>query len=354
MKVWIDLHNSPHPLLFAPVIRRLEALGHGVLLTARDNAQTADLARERWPGIAIVGASSPAGRVPKAVAVARRVHGLLRWAVRARPDVALSHNSYAQLLGARVLGIPSVTAMDYEHQPANHLAFRLADRILIPAALPRRLVRQQGASSGKTTSYAGLKEELYLGDFHYDPAVVDRAGVDRARTPTLVVTRPPPSGASYHNFANPVYADALRVLARQPAVCCVVLTRTAAQRDALVGLGLRDFLFPERALDARSLMYAADLVLGAGGTMTREAALLGVPTYTVFAGRRSAVDDALVDQGRLRRLHRAEDLAGVSSRSAAPVGLADLRTRGRGLIETFVEATLDAASRPRRRRRAGR
>lgn len=354
MKVWIDLHNSPHPLLFAPVIRRLEALGHIVLLTARDNAQTAELARERWPGIAIVGASSPAGRLPKAAAVTRRVNGLLRWAHGARPDVVLSHNSYAQLLVARILGLPSVTAMDYEHQPANHLAFRLADRILIPSALPRRLVRGQGASPAKTTSYAGLKEELYLGDFHYDPAVADLAGVDRARTPTLVVTRPPPSGAAYHNFANPVYAEALRVLARQPSVCCVVLTRTAAQRDALVGLGLRGFLFPERALDARSLMYAADLVVGAGGTMTREAALLGVPTFTVFAGRPSAVDASLVEEGRLRRLHRPEELARVEPRRAAPVGLADLRARGHALIETFVEATLDAADRPRRRRQAGR
>ncbi len=31
----------------------------------------------------------------------------------------ISHNSYAQALAARMLGIPFVTSMDYEHQPAN-------------------------------------------------------------------------------------------------------------------------------------------------------------------------------------------------------------------------------------------
>jgi predicted glycosyltransferase len=343
MRVWIDLHNSPHPLLFAPVVRRLETLGHEVLLTARDNAQTAELARARWPTVTVVGGPSPAPRLAKAAAVARRVDGLRRWAAGTRPDVALSHNSYAQLAAARLLGIASVTAMDYEHQPANHLAFRLADRILVPAVLPPRRVRPQGASPGKTTAYPGLKEELYLGDFRYDPTVAAAAGVDRVRTPILVVTRPPPSGASYHHFSNPLYAETLEILARQPEVCCVVLTRTPAQRDALSGLGLGNLVLPRRALDARSLMYSADLVVGGGGTMTREAALLGLPTYTVFAGRRPAVDDDLVDRGLLRRLRRPEDLARLRPRTRPPVTLAELRARSHELIEAFVEATLETA-----------
>ena len=37
MRVWIDLANSPHPLLFAPVVRLLEEHGHEVLVTVRDN-----------------------------------------------------------------------------------------------------------------------------------------------------------------------------------------------------------------------------------------------------------------------------------------------------------------------------
>jgi predicted glycosyltransferase len=348
MKVWIDLHNSPHPLLFAPVVRRLEVLGHEVLLTARDNAQTLELARARWPGVSVLGSASPAGRLAKGLAVWQRVTALRRWAVSARPDVALSHNSYAQIVAARELGIPTVTAMDYEHQPANHLAFRLAHRILLPATMPRRSVRRQGASRAKTVSYPGLKEELYLGDFSYDAAELGRAGVDVRSDATIVVTRPPPSGATYHQFENPLYAAALRVLGRQDSVRCVALTRTAAQREELAGLGLRNFVFPRHAVDARSLMYAADLVIGAGGTMTREAALLGVPTYTVFAGRASAVDDALVERGLLRRLSTPEELERLRPRTSAPVALADLRSRSLDIIEAFVEATIDTALRGRR------
>ncbi|MGI8801061.1 MAG: DUF354 domain-containing protein [Solirubrobacteraceae bacterium] len=347
MRVWIDLHNSPHPLLFAPIIRRFGALGHEVLITARENAQTVELARDRWPEVVVIGAASPPGRPAKAAAIAGRIDALRRWTVGTRPDVALSHNSYAQISAARMTGIPTVTAMDYEHQPANHLAFRLADRILLPAPLSRSRVRHQGATRAKTTSYAGYKEEIYLGDFSFDATALDRAGVDRSGARALVITRPPPSGAAYHRFGNPLYAAALEVLAAQSSLCCVALARTAAQRDVLAGLGLNNFAFPRAAQDARSLMYSADLVVGAGGTMTREAALLGVPTYTVFAGRPSAVDDALVERGLMRRLRSPEELARIVPRSRPPVGLDELRGRGRGIIETFVEATLEAAARPR-------
>ena len=71
---------------------------------------------------------------------------------------------------------------------------------------------------------------------------------------------------------------------------CVVLARRPEQRRAIGALGLPNVVLPEHAIDSRSLMYAADLVIGAGGTMTREAALLGVPTVSVFAGRTPAVD----------------------------------------------------------------
>ena len=55
MRVWIDLANSPHPLLFSPLARRLAELGHDVRVTARDNAQTVALARERWAAVDVIG-----------------------------------------------------------------------------------------------------------------------------------------------------------------------------------------------------------------------------------------------------------------------------------------------------------
>ena len=65
------------------------------------------------------------------------------------------------------------------------------------------------------------------------------------------------------------------------------------------------FRVPERAIDAQSLIAYADLVISAGGTMNREAVALGTPVYTTFEGRLGAVDERLIEEGRLRKLERA-------------------------------------------------
>jgi uncharacterized protein len=340
VRVWIDHSNSPHPLLFEPVVKVLGAQGHEVLHTARDNAQTVELARERWPGVEVVGGASPPGRTAKARHIARRVRELRAWARRVRPDVALSHGSYAQIVAARSLGIRTVTAADYEHQPASHLAFRLAHRILLPEALRGSDVERQGARDGKVRWYPGLKEELYLGEFTPDPDVLSKLGVGADPDAAIVVARTPPSRALYHQLENPLFLEAITAAAGQPNVSCVVLTRHPEQRRAIEMLAAPNMIVPAAAVDSRSLIYAADLVIGAGGTMTREAALLNVPTFSVFAGRPGAVDGWLEARGRLRRLHAIDDILPIGRRDHGVDGLASLRERGQQLIGVFVDAVV--------------
>ena len=104
-------------------------------------------------------------------------------------------------------------------------------------------------------------------------------------------------------------------------------------------------------------MWAADLVVGAGGTMTREGALLGIPTFSVFAGRTPAVDDWLCGEGMLRRLRDAAELFPLACRSSEPQPLEQLRARSDFLAGVFVdalEATVAAAGGRRALRVGGR
>jgi hypothetical protein len=347
MKVWIDLSNSPHPLLFAPIADRLEGLGHAVRITARDNAQTVELARQRWEDVEVIGGPSRGGRASKAAAVINRIRRLASWARGERPDVALSHNSYAQIVAARATGIHTVTAMDYEHQPANHLAFRLAHAVLLPEALATSEVRRQGATTRKLRLYPGLKEEIYLGDFRPNGEALEAAGVVRGPEDVVVVARTPPSGALYHRSDNPLFVEALRKVSATGRARCVVLARRPDQREAISALELPNVVLPERALDARSLMHSSDLILGAGGTMTREGALLGVPTLSLFAGRTAAVDRWLEERGALRRVSAAGDLPPIRRRSNEPRDPAELRARSDQLVGEFVTAVLEAPRVPR-------
>jgi uncharacterized protein len=347
MKVWIDLSNSPHPLLFAPIVERIESLGNTVRITARDNAQTVELARQRWDGVEVIGGPSEGGRLAKARSISKRIRQLAAWGRAERPDVALSHNSYAQIVAARTIGVRTVTAMDYEHQPANHLAFRLAHTILLPAALAGTGVERQGASAAKLHLYPGLKEEIYLGDFDPDPDILASVGIERGPETVVVIARTPPSGALYHRSENPLFVEALRVVSSVPQARCVVLARRADQREAVASLALPNVAIPERALDARSLMHASDLILGAGGTMTREGALMGVPTVSLFAGRTPAVDRWLEERGALQRVESIEGLPAVRRRETEPREPAELRARGDRLAAELAAAATEADATPR-------
>jgi predicted glycosyltransferase len=344
MRIWIDLANSPHPLLFAPVARALEGRGHMVEITVRDHAQTLALAGERWQKFDVVGRASPSNRILKAHAVADRVRALRAWARAHEPDLALSHNSYAQIAAARLAGVPTVTAMDFEHQPANHVAFRLADRVLLPEAYPRRTARRQGATAPKIWRYPGVKEALYVGDFEPDEDVMRGLGVEPSPETAIVVARTPPTRALYHHGENPLFADCLAQLARRERVHCVILARHPEQIRSLASIRGKGFTIPQEAVDARSLMHQADLVLGAGGTMTREAALMGVPAVSVFRGSVPAVDRWLEEQGSLQRLTRADELPSVEPGVSRPLDPHDLRAKGKPTLDRFlsaVEAPID-------------
>lgn len=339
-KVWIDLASSPHPMIFEPICDRLEAAGSRVVVTVRDHAQTLELSRRRWPGATPIGGPALGGRPSKARELAARVLHLARWARAERPDVALSHNSYAQIVAARLTGVPAVTAMDYEYQPANHIAFRGASRILLPEAIPADVVARQGAGRAKVIRYPGYKEALYLRDLTPDEGVLEDLGISGG---LVAVARAAAAGAAYHPGDNPLFLEALRALGERPGMTTVVLARHPGQREAIERLGLPSLVLPSKAVDARSLLQAADLLVGAGGTMCREAALLGVPTYSIFAGRPPAVDLRLEKEGLLMRLDNVDQLGAFPARAASSGPRLDLIRNGREIEDIFVAATLEAA-----------
>jgi predicted glycosyltransferase len=316
VRVWVDITNSPHVVIFRPIIARMRAHGHEVTVTARHFAQTIGLLERFGIEHMSVGAHGGASRPGKAWAMARRSAELVRFARAERFDLAVAHGSTDQPPAARAAGTPQVTMFDYEYAAAmHHWNGRLATRVLVPAAIPESALARYGMRPPRLVRYPGLKEEYYLADHAIDDAVIDELALDRGRL--LAVVRPPPEVTLYHRGASTdLFNAVLARLLAEPGVQTVVLPRTQEQRAALAG---GPAIVPARPVDGPSLVAAADLVVSAGGTMNREAAALGVPAYTPFAARLGAVDRSLIAEGRLRRLERPEDLELVPrERGAAP------------------------------------
>jgi predicted glycosyltransferase len=213
-------------------------------------------------------------------------------------------------VAAALLRIPCSTTFDYEWATVQHnVNCRLAQAVVVPDAIPPDRLNRYGAR-GKVKGYEGLKEEYYLADFEPDAAILSELGLDPARP--IAVLRTPPEVSLYHRFENDLFAQVLDRLRGQQAV---VLPRTDHQRAELDRPG--HWIVPARAIDAQSLVAYADLVVSAGGTMNREAVALGTPVHTIFEGRLGAVDEALIDQGRLKCLETADEVELVK-RSGAP------------------------------------
>jgi predicted glycosyltransferase len=337
VKIWVDLVNSPQVLVLKPVVDELARRGHELLVTTRDFAQTVQLADRA--GLRHVSLGRHGGnRRSRSILVNLQRVALVASHVRGQGvDLALSHNSYSQAVAARILGIPFVTMMDYEHHRANHLAFRLARRVLVPAVFPDAALAAFGASK-KTVRYPGLKEQMYLGQFTPDPDFPRAIGLPADRP--VVVARPPGTWAAYYHGRGKLFAAFLQRAMTHPSAFLVFLPRIPAQEDIVRGAAPDRVLVPSRALDGPNLLYYADLAVSGGGTMNREAAVLGTPAYSVFEGPAAAVDRELASAGRLTIVQSSADVEhiAIAKKSQSRCQLAGARELTKFVVDAILES----------------
>ncbi len=304
--IWVDLTNPAHVIVLRPLVELLEAGGHEVTLTARPLSHTTELLDDWGHPYTAIGHHGGASRVGKALAAGSRTAQAFAFARGKRFDYGLAHGSTDLPPVGRLLRIPNTTMFDYEWARLQHeLNCRLATRVLVPDAIPAERLEPYGARPPKLVQYPGLKEEYYLGDFEPDESVLGELGLDRERVVSVVRTAP--SYALYLGGSeNELLPRVLRRLLDEEAQV-VVLARTDDQRRALRELD-GSLIVPEHAVDGRSLAAFADLVVSAGGTMIREAAVLGTPVWSIFEGRLGAVDELLIAEGRVHFLRDPADL----------------------------------------------
>ena len=341
MRLWIDLANSPHVPFFKALARRFIAQGHEIETSAREFAETIPLAHAAGFKPYVTGVHGGRAVSAKAGTLMSRAWALARWARKRRIDLAISHNSYSQIVAARALRIKNVTLMDYEYQPANHLAFRLSSRIIVPASFPEESLRRFGASAAKVRRYHGTKEDVYLADFEPDPSFGKRLCELGVKTDNvLVLMRPPAHDALYHRFQNTLFDEALSMLLADARVQVILLPRSEAQRSVYSARAGENLIVPDAPLDGANLIAASDLVISAGGTINREAAALGVPAASIYAGKCAAVDEALIKEHRLTRIAEADQLRDLAIRKKERVK----PRRSVNVIDEVVQLIFDRMS----------
>ena len=320
--IWIDLDNSPHVPLFVPIIRHYREAGVEVILTARQHSQTIELLdlhglRGTYSVIGRHYGKSKVSKVQGLVNRSAQLFSHLRKHKGVR--VAVSHGSRSMVLAAKGLRIPVITMYDYEYTETR-IFNRFSNRVLVPAGIPDNVLDEIKLPAAKRRKYAGIKEELYVAKFQPQDRFRDefRAKLAVDADDILVVLRPPATTANYHSEKSEVLLDdILHLLHNAPNVYTMIVPRTREQAEEI---RTRMSAFPDgrgrwkildEAVDGLNLAAASDLVISGGGTMNREAALLGVPVYSIFAGRQGALDRQMEAEGLITFIRDARDLSKI-------------------------------------------
>lgn len=338
-RIWIDLDNAPHVPFFRPLIRAFESRGHSVAVTIRDYGYTAGLCERAGIDYRIIGRHPGGNPIRKVGSLAVRSLRLARWAKKSGVDIGLSHGSRGLVGGAFLARIPCVTMFDYEH--VSSTLFRmLSSKLLLPEALESII------SGDGVRYYAGYKEEVYLGEFEPDSESVASLPLPEDRT--VVLIRPPATTAHYHDArSEALFQGVLGRISKAADLFGLIVPRTRAQ-GAEIGKTLENslnFHILEHPVSGLNLIHQADLVVGGGGTMNREAALLGVPVYSIFTGPVGTIDQRLAEEGKLVLVRQADDVMAIKfvrrKRGDIEGQLDRLRARSQVLVTTIVDSILE-------------
>ena len=297
--LWFDLDNSPHVPLFRPILSELDRRGKEYIVTAREFAQTRELLGLWGIPHHLVGEHGGKSKLKKVANLLARSSALKRAVSGKKIDAAISHGSRTQVVAAWRMQVPAIVMLDYEYTEAR-IFNTLAQKLIMPAAIPDERLRKAGFNLRKVVRYNGFKEEIYLESFVPQPEFRREIGIDK--NTILVSIRPPSTTGNYHDErSESLFRACLEHFSSVPNTHCLVVNRTAAE-ERLIPVELRrsgKVTLLTKPVDGLQLLWHSDLVLSGGGTMNREAALLGTPTYSIFTGQKPYLDEYLQSQGRL-------------------------------------------------------
>ncbi len=306
MRIWFDADNGPHVLILRPLASELARRGYPVRFTARDRASTCELLDLYGLPYTRVGGEYSNGLGGKVLGTLGRAVQLFRAMRWWHPDVSFGHGSRALPIASRLMGTPTLTM--YDHEWVNHKIFNLLCRdVLLPAVIGEDRCREAGIAVGKVRFYPGLKEELYVRETRADPHIVADLGLEQDKIKVLL--RPPATSAHYHSTDSEILFDVVwESLLTRGDVQMVLLPRTEKQAQLVRRSAKAQVIVPDRVYDGPRLIASMDMVVGGGGTMTREAAVIGVPSYSYFCGKKGRVDTWLEQKGQLVMLASPEDV----------------------------------------------
>ncbi len=291
MKIWIDFINTPQVTFFVPFLSEFRKDNHEILLTCRDSGNTVDLLNQNSLKYTIIGDKAGKGLIQKSLFFPLRLLKLLSFIRKNKPDIAASQSSFYQPVVAWILGIPSLYTNDNEHAKGNIFGFLFARKVVLPVALKDMNFTKRLPLRRKVSFYPSVKEAIYLSQ-NSDLQIIAKGQKNK------IYFRPEPWSAQYYDGPLNFFDDILLKLALKYEV--VVLPRDKNQSIHYAQEKFSGLTCVKKPLGLSQIVTDCLLFIGAGGSMTREMAVMEVPVISIYQSDLLSVDKYLIDKGVMK------------------------------------------------------
>jgi len=277
-RIWIDIVNSPQVLFFKPIIDKLEK-DNEVIVTARKHSQTTDLLDMYKIKYTVIGEHAGKSKIKKALTLFKRVKDMYKFAKERKFDCSVVHQSPYCMFPSWLLGIKKRIFI-FDNETAvmqNMVSMPFCTHATCPEAISDKRIFFK-----KLIKYPGLKESVYIVKH-------------KVKKENYVLMRPEPWSAAYYHGGEDVLVPIIEKLLNDWKI--VLIPRDDKQRKFYSEKFGVKITIPTKMIPANELIGKSAIVIGAGGSMNREAVVLGVPVISTYKGKLLAVDRWLIKEG---------------------------------------------------------
>ena len=280
-------------MFFKRAIILLRNSGHEVLCTSRKYREVLELARIKKLDLTVVGSHGGADRYDKLRKSASRMYELAKVVKQSSPEMAVTFSSPEGSRVAFGLGIRHIGFNDSPHAEAvAKLTIPLTSKLYCPWVIPRTAWSGYGIAKKNIVQYRALDPAAWLKHEEDMPEV--------KQDKKTILVRLEESKASYIADKKIGTAKMIDVFVNKlwRSANIVVLCRYEDQIAEMESYYGDKVQVLKDVVDGTALIKSTQLFVGAGGTMTAEAALLGKPTISIspiqFYTQRYLVKSGLV------------------------------------------------------------
>jgi predicted glycosyltransferase len=335
MRYWFDLVTPKQLLFFRPVIGGLREDGHEVLTTSRRYREVDQLAS--MLGLEPIFAGTRGGKDPleQFRLSLERMEELLPVVVSFSPDVSVSVASADCARISFGMRVRHVAVNDSPHSMvAGKLSLPLSHHVISPWIIPYSAWSAFGISRSQVSRYRALDPAAWLkGRPRRESPRGGHPGKGAKRATILV--RLEESYAPYLAGSDESWSE--RILTRLAHDFkgheLVALCRYEDQLSSVRKKFGSSYVVPEEVVDGAGMIERSDVFVGMGGTMTTEAALLGVPAVSAFQGAELYTEKYLLSKRLLLKARSVGEVSKCVSASLDPRYRERYLGRARALLD---------------------